>query len=311
MAHTGWLRLLAKNGYEISLVDLPGKYDRDNMLVKVSKDGAVVDQLDLRFMPHGHIEPTEVVYRELCYRLKLATRRGYCPEGPVELEVKTSGEGHNEKIETMHPSFGLIRMNKYSGGSKHFMSPIDTGGGITFGVHSARLVQDTSLGTENVFQDKQIFEAHMSFTQFAELITGGGTQIPCTLKYVNGIDIDPFPEMETPQERLTNVLRNRLTGAVTEIKQMVDEIDAEMSGAGALTAKRKKEIWEKLKYALRDIHEKPSWFMRMWSEGANEILKHAKGEFIAWVSNGIKTPGSALEQINTSALEAPKDKDAS
>lgn len=305
MMHTGWMNLLLKNGYEV--VHRP--HESGAMIVAV-KDGMDVLGLPLSFGGRGNVHPSSV-HAELCFRLQLAERKSYCAEGPVELDVQVENTSYSEEIITNHPSFGVIRMVKYSGGCKHFMSPIDTGGGIRIEVHSAELNQDVSLGSERVFQNKQVFEADMSFTQFAELITGGGTQVPCTLRYVNGIDIDPFPEMETPQERLTNVLRGKLENAVTDIKQMVAELDSEMSGAGALTAKRKKEIWDKLKYTLRDIHEKPSWFMRMWSEGANEILKHAKGEFIAWVNNGIKTPGSALEQINTSALEAPKDKDAS
>ena len=303
MMHTGWMNLLLKNGYEV--VHRP--HDSGAMIVVV-KDGMDVLGLPLSFGGRGNVHPSSV-HAELCFRLQLAERKSYCPEGPVELETTKAGRG--ETIHK-HPSFGVMRMNRYSGGNKHFMSPIETGGGISIEIHSAEL-HDSELGTQHAYQKNMILEADMSFTQFAELISGGGTQVPITLKYVNNCSVDGVPDMPTTQERLSNHLQATLQEATNNILEIIQKYDAELKAPGTLGAKRKQEIWDELKSALSKINSTPAWIMHLWDEGANEITKHVKGELLAWFQNAVtdekSTYATIFEVMNTRSLEAKLQQD--
>jgi hypothetical protein len=207
-------------------------------------------------------------------------------------------------------------MNRYSGGNKHFMSPIETGGGISIEIHGAE-IHDSELGTQRAYQKGMILEADMSFTQFAELVSGGGTQVPITLKYVNGCHVDGVPDMPTEQERLSKHLQAKLQKATEDIANVIQKYDAELKAPGTLGAKRKQEIWDELKSALSKINSTPAWVMQLWDEGANEITKHVKGELLAWFQNAVTDDKSVYSDIfqlmNTRSLEAnaQKEKDAS
>lgn len=274
----GWLRVLTDAGYEVrhekGTESSYSRRDEGTVRTLVLKDGVEVLRQEQKLRSVGKI------YREVAESLGLAKPYKYCPPQPLDLKVtEESGPPHGN-IRFEHPSFGVITLSRYTGGHKHFGSPINTQGGMGITIHSASLRHNVDLGTDDIWPDKPLAEVYLSFTQFAEFITshGAGEGTPCTIAYMDGEVIQPC-EMPTYEERLEANARKSMDDAVQDIAALATEIEQEMSGPGGLTAGRKREIWGKLRQMIHAIDGKPQWLMRMWREHLDNTMVHARSEF--------------------------------
>lgn len=306
MAHSGWAKVLTKAGYVIQHEhSTRGTFgDKDAVRTIILKDGAEVLRLEQNWNNKGGAT-LSAIYRKCCEDLGIVKPRRYCAEGPIELGIEETDAGFEKQIRFSHPSFGEVSINRYQGGRKLFMSPIDTQGGMTIRISSADLIHSDN-GTDRVYGGTKVLaEVSLSFTQFAEVLTSGGTPVPCTIRYIDGIDVDPFPEMPTALERLENTMEKGMKDAVADLSAVLHELDAEMQGPGGLSPTRKREVWARIRTGLKHLEVKPSWLMKMWKENTQTILVHAKGEFVAWAEQARRTKGHALEGLepDTKSLE--------
>lgn len=306
--HDGWVKVLTKAGYQVLHEhSTRGVFsERAAVRTKILRDGVEVLSLEQTEVAKGGASLAEV-YRAAAIRLGVVDPRPpYCPEGPTDLSSEViDKDGAHEATAFRHPSFGTVSLHRYTGGGKQFMSPINTHGGMKIVVHSARLLHDFSLGTDSVYAEDTLFEFEMSFTQFAEFVTsqGIGSGVPCTLRYVDGMSIQPC-EVPTALERLEDNARESMNRAVADVQRIMSEIESEMSGPGALSATRKKEIWEKFQRAASRVYQKPSWLMQMWTETVQETLTHAKSEFSHWARDLASRAGIDASELPGDASRA-------
>lgn len=313
MSHDGWAKVLTKAGYVIQHEHSDAHTFTDNSSVRtvILQDGKEVLRMEQNFGSRGG-DSLPGVYRKCAIKLGLIERDAYCPELPVELSVETQEEGSTHEATVFrHPSFGVATLMRYQGRGKQFMSPIDTVGGMTFSFKSASLHHSSGLGTDNVFAQETLFECSMSFTQFAEWITsqGIGAGVPCTLGYVDGMDIQTC-DIPTALERLEKNTEESMDKAVEGLKGFMQKVEAELTGPGAMTVGRKKELWEQLRGFMRDVTGKPQWLMKMWRENVNETLMHAKSEFSHWAKDYVGKHKALEDHISgVKAIEAGKESD--
>jgi len=313
MAHDGYAAALTARGYKILHEHSDKATFSDRKSVRtIIYDADMVEVLRIEQNWNGKGgQSLSQIYQKACIDLGIFKKGEESDEPQIGLRVRIRNEGNacHEAVEYYHPSFGVASLTRYQGGGKHFMSPIETRGGMCLRFHTATLTQDKSLGTDRVFAERVIFEVDFSFTQFAELITsaGVGAGVPCTLKHFDGVSHEwcPLPHAE---ERLEDLAKAKMEEAVIELRSMVKELNAEMSGAGGLAAGRKKEIWEKITRALSDIDGKPQWLLRVWREHVDETLTHAKGEFAHWAQGYVQNAGmEALQGKGPDALMGKND----
>lgn len=242
------------------------------------------------------------VYRYACIQLGLAKEYQHCDEGPVDVSVHVKDKGTvHEQTVFEHPSFGVAKLVQYTGGSKHFMSPINTLGGIKMTIETAELHHSPS-GHDRVYGRKQLIEIEMSLTQWAEFImsTGKGSGVPCTLSYFNGIDIDNCV-LPTAEERIEVSARKGMKQAVAELEALWKELEPELAGPGSISAGRKKEIHDKLRRGLRGLTETPPYLMRVFREYMDTAMTHAKSEFAHYAREFGK--GDAWKAITGTSAE--------
>lgn len=283
--HDGFAKVLTKAGYSIlhEYSDRGTFGDRDSVRVVILKDGERVLEIEQNWNSRGG-ESLARLYQKAALDLGVIKPFDRIQAGPVDLEVTTEQEGgQHESLRFRHPSFGVVTLSRYSGDQKLFMSPINTAGGMSIRVHAADLSHDVGLGIDRVYPGPALLEFSMSFTQFAEWITsaGVGAGVPCTLKYAEGVSIQGT-ELPTAEERLEANAEESMRRAVADLHAFVREIEPDMTGPGALSPKRKREIWERLRGSLKTVAEKPSWLMRIWREHVAETVMHARSEFAHW-----------------------------
>lgn len=322
MAHSGWAKVLTKAGYKIvhehSDRHTFSKKDSVRTII-LDKDGVEVIRLEQDREGVRGGGSLYGAYREAAYKLGIVERRRHgqrrkrteyddCPETQVELEVERKSDPPHEIIVFRHPSFGKAVLGRYYGGSKQFMSPIVTNGGFSLRIYSAELSHDVDLGTDRVFENKPLCEIEMSFTQFAELITaaGQGDGVPVTIRYIDGIEIEPC-ELPTAMERLEENVQESMATGIADLKALMTELEEEMTGSGYLSSTRKKEIYQKLRDSLGMIATKSAWLMEQWHEQVDKVMIHAKSEFAHWArgfvsSGGIKSIEEGKIDESTKAI---------
>lgn len=310
MHSDGWLSLLVSAGLQVRhrLADGGWAAEQGYVIVDVLRDGKVVLTLEQDEGGRGATSMAEV-YRRACFRLGLVKDKHEVPP-PLDLTIteENSDTPHAATV-YRHPSFGLAQVARYQGTAhKHFMSPINVSGGFNLRFCAAELRHDKSLGLDRVHAGEVLFECYMSTVQFAEMITsaGVGEGVPVTIHFANGIGIQPC-EVPSAVERTERLAAESMDTATADLTALADEIEAEMSGAGALSAGRKREIWEKLRRLLHEVDGKPAWLMRIFREHMNTALTHAKGEFAHWADRYSAKQAAIQGGSEAPALPAPPE----
>jgi len=199
----------------------------------------------------------------------------------------------DDEFEREHPSYGLIRISRVSGGSgalRLFGSPLARHyGTIRLTIGSAKWIHGLHHDRYHGGLQGHV-EVEMSAAQFADMITslnvGAGT--PCTIRYLAGARIQDPPEHATEAEHI----RDNFEGALDKYKAKARAYRKKIEElTNKLSAKARDEVRIALDVIEDQLGANVPFVVKQFQEATTKIATAAKAEVEAFVSHAIRAAG--------------------
>jgi hypothetical protein len=197
----------------------------------------------------------------------------------------------DDEFERTHPSYGLIRISRTSGGSPRlFGSPLANHyGTIRLTIGDAKWIH--GLHHDRYYGGLQgHVEVEMSAAQFADMITslnvGAGT--PCTLRYLAGVRIPDPPDHPTEAEHI----RDNFEGSLDKYKAKAHTYRKKIEDlTSKLSAKARDEIRKALDVMEQQLGANVPFVVKQFQEATTKIASAAKAEVEVFVTNMVRAAG--------------------
>lgn len=220
------------------------------------------------------------------------------PRRKYEVLSRKSSSRDKER-EERHESFGMIQINRVSGGRGHtrlFGSHISYHNN-TIVIRVYRAVRAFSLSTERFFTDGRmpIVEIELSPAQFAEAITSlnAGAGLPCTIREVEGVHMEDLPDEHVPENQvIRNAFKEDVEGLRLDLQKQLEELDAILDKKRLNKADRS-AIRSIVGNAVRLIDDHAPFVVRVFGESVAKTVTTAKAEVEAFVTNALVNAGMA------------------
>jgi hypothetical protein len=214
--------------------------------------------------------------------------------------------------ETEDSAFGVVEINRFSGGSNLFMVDYDTGHGIALVISTATL--NRSGASDRVHQRDEIIRVEMSEVQFARMIgaqNSGGT--PCTLRRYHHPKTGEFLTPKMPDKHAANVdtfraeVTDRAQKALTDLADARARVTEIMKG-GSIRKGDLAEVEALLSRAYQQATNNLPYVAERAKETIHDALEHGKAEIDAHIEFAMARLGErALGERLQAALAAGTD----
>ena len=204
----------------------------------------------------------------------------------------------DDKFEREHPSYGLIRISRVTGGpgaKSLFGSPLAHHyGTIRLSIGSAKWIHDLHHDRYHGDFRGEHIEIEMSAAQFADMITslnmGSGT--PCTIRDLMGVTVPPPPDHATEAEHI----RDNFEGSLDKYKATARKYRGKIE---ELTSKLSTKARDEVRVAIDVIEDQLAanvpFVVKQFQEATTRITSAAKAEVDAFVTGVVRAAG--LEAI--------------
>lgn len=203
---------------------------------------------------------------------------------------RTQGDGLHTDYTEEHPSYGMLRFSRISGGnSPLFGTSIRHNQAVLVELHKA--VRVRNLHNDHYHDRELIVEAWMSPAQFAEAITtlNYGNGIPVTLRWVDGKQI-PLPEFHDIKQEFRDEFKQRTDELSTQLAGIVKDFEAVIN-AGSIPKSKAKEILSQMKNAVMQIQSNLPFTADQFGEQMEKTVAIAKAEVDAVVQHAVTSVG--------------------
>ena len=192
-----------------------------------------------------------------------------------------------------HPSYGMIRLSKFSGDSNFHGSSINCSGGISLLISRGDVVRKHY--EEWYGATDRIVEIRMSAVQWAELITlsmNQGEGKPCTLVYTES------DGHIRPEENQQNLRDNYLDDFKKDMRNVADIGDGMLSRLeelrnkkGSVTKKELTELTKMMESIQRELSSNIPFIHEQFKEKMDKVSLEAKGEVAHFIQRQIDAYG--------------------
>ncbi|UTU07945.1 hypothetical protein CcrC1_gp259c [Caulobacter phage C1] len=216
----------------------------------------------------------------------------------------------DDEIKETHESFGRVQVLRTSGERNLVGVEWPVGHYLTLKVVEAD--RYTRGVDARFFGHREIIQIALSEVQFAQLITGVGTEgVPCTIQrrmvggqYV-GMAEPPTSQRADGHERAGKAIARDAQAAMAAVKEAVDMCQKILDGGSPRKAELR-ELLEQLQTALREATGNLPHLVDRATEQADKMRDRAYGEIEAYFELGKKRLGEqALAQAVAQGLLAP------
>lgn len=198
---------------------------------------------------------------------------------PTREEVK-----HGEYKET-HPSYGMIRFSRVSGGNENlYGSSIRHQNYIELNVYRGERIRNLNTDWYHS-QPKPLIQLKLSANQFAELIANMncGSGVPCTLEWVNGERMPDCPERHKRQE-VQQELDADLKALGEKAAQLERRFD-ELLKPGTIKKSDVAELKSLVSAVITEIRHNIPFAHECFDEACDKTVTEAKAEIDAAFTN--------------------------
>jgi hypothetical protein len=214
-----------------------------------------------------------------------------------------------------HPSFGQIRISRWTGNTKEhlFNTNVETGAGIAIELHEAEILRrDTH---EHVFGGKILFKVDLSPAQFAELLTNMNTEgAACTIRYnaaYPGFQVPRPPLLETAMAKV----ESEFNQAMLDLEVIDEEVGLRLRTAlEKLPAKHRATVTEAVNLLTDRVKSQIPYIREKFEEATAKTVTQAKQEIDAYAQTivqamGIESLRNGVPSLNfeQKTLGAPSD----
>lgn len=212
-----------------------------------------------------------------------------------------------------HPSYGIIGVSRVSGQASLFDSDVTHGHFIQITLKEASKHR-TGFTHEYVMGNRQLMQIHMSFAQFAQMITtqniGDGT--PCTISYVKGDEKEPYanqwgcrPDPPAPKpfiDKFKQVGKDRAQRILDNIDKATEGLQRLFDGTDKPTKTNLKAASEAMTAARQDVKSNLPYLMECLEEEMEVKLSNAVTEFESYVASSLQEKGLEVMREQTMRL---------
>jgi len=189
---------------------------------------------------------------------------------------------------------GLVGFNRITGQKKLYMSNLINNNWIALRIYEGR--DNTEYGEKKVFakSGKPLVEVELSAAQFAELLTtmNVGHGVPCTLRYVDGVEIDQSGLQE--DERPIDIGKKHFKENAKEVSDKLSEMTSRFKKdleEMKIPKKDKARVTDILNTVEREVLANMPFYVSLFEESAKKVVTESKSEIDAFVQGGIVKAG--------------------
>lgn len=206
----------------------------------------------------------------------------------------------NEQETHSHPSYGMLRFGRVNGHAKFFGSELNQNHYISLTLNPGEVTRDLS---KEWYYGKpfRLMEVRMSANQFAELISSlnYGSGVPCTIEYINGVEVEKLPSHESRKEFIHRKFQDRMEMFSDKIKN--EQLKAKnLVKKKTLSKEDQRELLQTLEWLSTEISSNIPFFAECFQETMDEVVAEAKSEVENAIQHKITTAGleTLLNQQN-------------
>lgn len=222
----------------------------------------------------------------------------------AKVTVKDKGTVH-ERVETRHPSFGLIGISRVSGMTRLFGSSVEHQNYVMLTIQRAYHSRDPNLHCDWIFAEGlPVAEVAVSFNQLSEMLFNSnvGDGVPCTIKGMRGGEYEQtWKEGEPPitesAKQYLDEFEHRMKELASDLKKAVkmakDAIDDKNFGKG-----KREELFKEIDRATSQVSRGLPWTLEQFIEKMEQVTTHAKAEIEAMFESKLRQAGVEALQEN-------------
>jgi len=206
---------------------------------------------------------------------------------PMEEHKVFENDVHIKK----HPSYGLARFSRISGGYRHlFGSSIQSQQTVIFSI--SRATHDRSLSNDWYHAGQELIEIEMSQNQFAELITSFnmGQGIPVTIKHINH-DRYPNPPFLSKADLFSKEFKKKMFNFGVDMKKMVEQASDILINKANIGKGDREIISQSIESLVSHITSTIPFVSEQFQESMEKTVLEAKSEIEAFIENKIRNTG--------------------
>lgn len=164
----------------------------------------------------------------------------------------------------------IAQLTRKSGNTFLFGTPVQQQNYISLKIQECDVSREHS--EDRYSGRKTIVEVNLSIAQFAELITGVGTEgVPCTLTKLQGSEVEIMP---TPEEESRKFAQD-LTVIDQEIHKSIESLEDAIT-ALKIPHKTKMELRFRLKKVQQGLDDQKPFVEEMFEQRMHEVVQDAK-----------------------------------
>ena len=218
---------------------------------------------------------------------------------PHDEEVKKEVEDNGD-VSYKHPSYGMIRVSRQSGGDGEPLFGSEVGSSSRMSISISEGVVTQHLG-RNWYQDrKTITEVVMSPIQYAEMITNPNTQgMPCTIKYTRELGPIKYNSINTQTQYVESKIEEKVTNLKKETSTIQRDVKEILSQKGTLKKADKDSIQRLVRKLTDSVTDALPYYEECLKESIDRMKAEARTEIDGYLTH-------AITQTGLKALQDPE-----
>lgn len=182
-----------------------------------------------------------------------------------------------------HPAYGSISVTSpaHTPATKLFGSDLSHNHTISISIHSAEM--ERRYGSEWIYGKKRIMNIELSHAQFAHMISSvGGTDTPCTLRYVNNETLPLISENTTNESTIKQEFEKTIKTSVEGLDKTIQQV-TELLYKGRVNKSDLTAILQIIKTTKQNITDNLPFFVDQF----DRHIESQKDEAIAQIESSI------------------------
>jgi len=209
---------------------------------------------------------------------------------PFTVEEPVSTErphpGGDKEIVTTHPAFGMIGVNRVSGGDVLNGSDFVHGAAMRIRIHHSEIHR--SLYHDRHSAREQIIEVALSEAQWATFVSSPnvGDGVPCTIKSMSRQPVPGLPEPKRQSDQFGAEMKTKLKNTLASLDQLSAEIDAI-----GLSKVKAEALKERVRNARMQLSSNMPYLAECFEEHMETTVEKAKAEVHGYVTGVVMSAG--------------------
>lgn len=224
-------------------------------------------------------------------------------------DIKCTDISHREGKNYTHPSYGMVRVARQSGGNSTplFGAEIESNSQMAIEISTASVTQD--LGRNWYYSKDIIVEAILSPVQYAELISNPNTQgSPCTLRYTQDKGHILYKGIETQTQHVESHIKQRVADLKKSISNIKNSAETILSKKTPLNKKDKESVLKLITNLVVEFNSNLPFYEKCFTENLSKQKSEARAEVESYLAHAVTQTGlKALEDPEVLALVLKDD----